>query len=35
MNSDYVTAVQNLQAAGGKVIGYVATGYALAIRGTS
>lgn len=27
VNSDYVTAVQNLQAAGGKVIGYVATGY--------
>jgi Spherulation-specific family 4 len=27
VNSDYVTAVQNLQAAGGTVIGYVATGY--------
>jgi Spherulation-specific family 4 len=27
LNSDYVTAVENLQAAGGKVIGYVATGY--------
>ncbi len=27
VNSDYVTAVRNLQAAGGTVIGYVATGY--------
>jgi hypothetical protein len=27
VNSDYVTAVQNLHAAGGTVIGYVATGY--------
>jgi hypothetical protein len=30
VNSDYVTAVENLQAAGGTVIGYIATGYGAA-----